>query len=614
MNNRRQFLKLNNLILLEQQKQQIQNAMFQTGKTILALSTLTFAVSVVSTAHEIQRPNIVLIITDDQGYGDLGFTGNPHVKTPVLDNFARESVRFNQFYVSPVCAPTRASLMTGRFSLRTGVRDTYNGGAIMAPEEVTIAEMLKNAGYTTGAFGKWHLGDNYPSRPTDQGFDESVIHLSGGMGQPGDFTTFVKGDSSYFNPVLWHNGKQKAYEGYCSDIFAGEAITFIEKNQDKPFFCYLAFNAPHTPLQVPEEYYELYKNINPASGFPNDGRPFPKMNDKNKEDARKVYAMVTNIDNNVGELLQKLENLKIADNTAVIFMTDNGPQQPRYVAGMRGRKGSVYRGGVRVPFLFRLPAVFQGNREIEISTAHIDLLPTLAELCSAELPADRTIDGKSFLPLLKGEKPESFEKRSLFFYWTRRFPELYQNIALQKGPYKLVGNTNFNAEMGDFELFNIQEDEFELNNILPENGSLAAEMKTELDQMIQEISNSPHLQNPPRIIIGSAHENPVFLNRNDAGGARGIWTQKEIFGFWKVKIQEGTYNIRFKFIQPLKTAGTMFLETNSLIYRQDVQDVPTDVIEMKNVSISAMKCELIPFYSAGGRNIFPLWVELEKVQ
>jgi arylsulfatase A-like enzyme len=227
--------------------------MLKTSKTFLALSAFTFAVSTWSSAGEIQQPNVVLVITDDQGYGDLGFTGNPHVKTPVLDNFARESIRFNQFYVSPVCAPTRASLMTGRFSLRTGVRDTYNGGAIMAPEEVTIAEILKNAGYTTGAFGKWHLGDNYPSRPNDQGFDESLIHLSGGMGQPGDFTTFAKGDSSYFNPVLWHNGEQKAYEGYCSDIFAGEAVTFIEKNQGKPFFCYLAFNAPHTPLQVPEE-------------------------------------------------------------------------------------------------------------------------------------------------------------------------------------------------------------------------------------------------------------------------------------------------------------------------------------------------------------------------
>ncbi len=588
--------------------------MFQTMKTILALSAFTIAASMLSSAQKTRQPNVVLIITDDQGYGDLGYTGNPHVKTPVLDNFARESIRFNQFYVSPVCAPTRASLMTGRFSLRTGVRDTYNGGAIMAPEEVTIAEMLKNTGYTTGAFGKWHLGDNYPSRPNDQGFDESLIHLSGGMGQPGDFTTFFKRDSSYFDPVLWYNGEQKGYKGYCSDIFTSEAVAFIEKNQEEPFFCYLAFNAPHTPLQVPEEYYNLYKNIDPTSGFPNDGKPFPQMSEKDKEDARKVYAMVTNIDDNVGKLLNKLEELKIADNTLVIFMTDNGPQQPRYVAGMRGRKGSVYRGGVRVPFFLKFPALFHGNRDIETTTAHIDILPTLAEICNAKMPIDRKIDGKSLLPLLKEENIADFDNRPLFFYWTRRLPELYQNIALQKGPYKLVGHTNFDAPLENFELFNIQKDEFELKNILPENKKLASEMKTELDQMIQEISNSPHLQNSLRIVIGSEHENPVYLNRNDAGGSRGIWTQEEVFGFWKVKIQEGKYNIRFKFIQPLESEGTMFLETNSLIFRQENKNTPADEIEMKDVYFSEMECDLIPFYTTQGRTVFPLWVELEKLE
>lgn len=588
--------------------------MLKTSKIIFAFTLLMLAVSVFSSAQEKQLPNVIVIITDDQGYGDLGITGNPHVKTPVLDNFARESIRFNQFYVSPVCAPTRASLMTGRFSLRTGIRDTYNGGAIMATEEVTIAEMLKQAGYKTGMFGKWHLGDNYPSRPGDQGFDESLIHLSGGMGQPGDFTTFFKRDSSYFDPVLWYNGEQKAYNGYCSDIFAEEAIGFIEQNHEKPFFCYLSFNAPHTPLQVPEEYYNIYKDIDPASGFPEDGRPFPEMNEKNKEDARKVYAMVTNIDDNVGKLLQKLEELKIADNTLVVFMTDNGPQQPRYVAGMRGRKGSVFRGGVRVPFWFRLPGMFEGNRGVEATTAHIDILPTLAELCNANLPADRKVDGKSLVPLLNEGETEIFNNRPLFFYWTRRYPELYNNIALQKGPYKLVGHTNYNAGLKNFELFNIREDEFEQNNILPENKILASEMKTELDQMVREISGSPHLQNPQRIVVGSKKENPVYLNRNDAGGTRGIWTQEEVFGFWRVKIQEGRYNIRFRFIEPLDVKGTMFLETNSLIFRQENENTPTDLIEMKDVYFSETECDLIPQYTTGGKNIFPLWVELEKIQ
>ncbi len=557
-------------------------------------------------------PNIVLIMADDQGYGDLGVTGNPHVKTPVLDKFATENIRFNNFYVSPVCAPTRSSLMTGRFSLRTGVRDTYNGGATMATTEITIAEMLKQAGYISGVFGKWHLGDNYPSRPNDQGFDESVIHLSGGMGQVGDITTFYKRDKSYFDPVLWHNGKTESYKGYCSDIFAGEAIRFIEKNRNKHFFCYLAFNAPHTPLQVPDKYYQMYKDIDPTSGFENDDRPFPKMTDKHKESARRVYAMVTNIDENVGKLLQKLDELKLAENTLVIYMTDNGPQQYRYVAGMREKKGSVFRGGVRVPFFMRLPALFRGEKQIETTAAHIDILPTIAELCGVELPPHREIDGKSLVPLIQN-KPVDWANRSLFFYWTRRYPELYNNIALQKGNFKLVGHTDYNAPMEDFELFDIVKDPFEQNNIVLNNLLVARELKTELDDYYNELINSENIVRPQPIYIGNASENPVILNRNDAGGARGIWAQEEIYGKWHVQIEEGEYNVKFKFIKPLETKGVMYLETDAVINRMKNATVGIDVIEMKNVSLKKMEGDLVPFYSTKGRNIFPFWVELEKI-
>jgi arylsulfatase A-like enzyme len=579
--------------------------MIKSSNSILTIAALTFTTSGLSSSPEIQRPNIVIIITDDQGYGDLGFTGNKHVKTPVLDNFARESIRFNQFYVSPVCAPTRSSLMTGRYSLRTGVRDTYQGGALMATEEITIAEMLKDAGYRTGIFGKWHLGDSYPFRPGDQGFDESLIHLAGGMGQPGDFTNYFKGDSKYFDPVLWYNGEQKAYNGYCSDIFADEAISFIEKNHQKPFFCFLSFNAPHTPLQVPGEYYDMYKDIDPSSGYENDSKPFPQMSGKDKEDARKVYAMVTNIDDNVGKVLIKLGELKISENTLVIFMTDNGPQQHRYNAGMRGLKSSVFRGGVRVPFFWRLPAWFEGDQEIEAALAHIDILPTLAHLCKAEMPTDRIIDGKSFLPLLNGENTPVFENRPLFFYWTRRYPELYNNIALQKGHYRLIGNTNYNASIEDFELFNFRKDEFEQTNILMSNKSLAAEMKNELDEMIHELTSSVHMRNPQRIIVGSEYENPVYLNRNDALGTPGN-------GFWKVKILEGRYNIRFGFIEPLEKNGRMFLETNSVMIRSEIFTTSTNFIELRDVYLSEMECDFTPYYSMQGKNIFPLWVELEK--
>ncbi len=558
------------------------------------------------------RPNVILIMTDDQGYGDLGITGNPHVKTPVIDKFARESIRFNDFYVSPVCAPTRSSLMTGRFSLRTGVRDTYNGGAIMATSEITIAEMLKAAGYTTGNFGKWHLGDNYPSRPNDQGFEESLIHLSGGMGQVGDFTTWFQGDSSYFNPILWHNGKMEKYNGYCTDIFAEQAIRFIEKNKQTPFFCYLAFNAPHTPLQVPDKYYQQYKNIDPASGFEKDNRPFQKMSEKNKEDARKVYAMVSCIDDNIGKLFQKLDELKIAENTLVIFMTDNGPQQTRYVAGMRGLKGSVYRGGVRVPFYLRYPAKYTEDKDIETTAAHIDILPTLAEICNAKLPTDRIIDGKSLVPLLNG-KTVDWADRSLFFYWTRRYPELYNNIALQKNNYKLAGHTDYNSAIENFELFDVKQDPYEQKNIVADKKDMAKSLKTELDKIYNELITSENLIHGPRIIVGDEHENPVYLNRNDAEGERGIWAQQEIYGKWQVSIKEGLYNVRFKFVEPVAADGQMVLETGTVVNQMRNKLDKTDIIEMKHVNLKEMDCELIPFYAIGNKNIFPFWVELERV-
>ncbi len=577
---------------------------------LLTILSLT-AFCQTSPAQTPDHPNVVIILTDDQGYGDLGITGNPHVKTPVIDQLASESVRFNQFYVSPVCSPTRSSLMTGRYSLRTGMRDTYNGGATMASNEVTIAEMLKQADYKTGIFGKWHLGDNYPCRPMDQGFDESLIHLSGGMGQVGDFTTYFKGDSSYFDPVLWHNGKTQSYKGYCSDIFAREAISFIEENQDSPFFCYLSFNAPHAPLQVPDEYYQKFKDIDPSEGFEEDDRPFVTMSERNKEYARKVYAMVNNIDHNVGLLLKKLDELNLSENTLIIFMTDNGPQNTRYVAGMRGLKGSVYQGGVRVPFYLRYPQLKAGNKDIETMAAHIDILPTLSEICQVALPGERVIDGKSLLPLIKGE-PVDWANRPLFFYWTRRYPELYNNIALQRADFKLVGHTDYNAPLEAFELFNIKADPYEQTNIVRENKTKAKELRAELDATYRELIASPNLINPPRIVIGSGHENPVILNRNDADGERGIWDQEEIYGKWNVNIKEGLYNIRFKFIRPIEANGQMVLETGSMVHQMINKNPNTDLIEMNDVYLQEMTGELIPFYNMNNKRIFPFWVELTK--
>jgi len=580
---------------------------FRAGFMLAGLSLISMAYGQAQ-----KHPNVILIITDDQGYGDFGFTGNPHVKTPCLDKLAGESIRFNNFYVSPVSAPTRSSLMTGRYSLRTGVRDTYNGGAMMASSEVTIAEVLKGAGYATGQFGKWHLGDNYPSRPIDQGFDESLMHLGGGMGQPGDITTYLRGDSSYFNPLLWHNGLQESYSGYCSDIFTDQAIRFIEKNRTGPFFCYLAFNAPHTPLQVPEKYYNMYRDIDPSLGFDSDKRPFPEMSEKDKEDARKVYAMVSNIDDNTCKVLKKLDELGISDNTVVIFMTDNGPQQRRYIAGMRGLKGSVYRGGVRVPLLIRYQGTGKGIKEIEATVAHIDILPTIASICNASLPGDRKIDGIDLMPLLTGSKKE-FPDRSLFFYWTRHSPELYNNIALYNGRYKLVGNTDYNAPVSKFELFDIQNDPYEQKNLVNELPDIAAGLKAELDSTFSGLAASGNMTGKPYIIIGTAAENPVILNRNDADGQWGIWEQEEVFGMWRVMINEGRYNLRFKFIKSVPAGGKMMVETGAFINQLKNDKIDTDLIVMRDVSYQSLKCDFVPFYLSGSKRIFPLWVEIERI-
>jgi arylsulfatase A-like enzyme len=575
------------------------------------LIVLACLVSARGVAQNKKHPNVVLIITDDQGYGDLGITGNSIIKTPVIDRFAKQSIQFSNFHVSPVCAPTRSSLMTGRYSLRTGIRDTYNGGATMASSEITIAEILKHAGYATGLFGKWHLGDNFPSRPMDQGFDETLMHLSGGMGQVGDVSTYFQKDSSYFNPVLWKNGKQESYSGYCSDIFAANAIKFIEKNKGNPFFCYLSFNAPHTPLQVPDKYYQMYKNVDPSVEFDKNNPMHLKMTEQDKEDARKVYGMVSNIDENIGKLLQKITELGIEEETIVIFMTDNGPQQLRFTVGLRDKKGSVYNGGTRVPFFLKYPALTKESKVIETMAAHFDVLPTLTELCHADLPTDRKIDGKSLLPLMKVENTD-WSDRAIFSYWTRKYPELYNSMAIQKSGYKLVGQTNYNASIDDFELYNLKNDVHELNNIVKTNKEIAWKLKNELDIIYHELILSENLIKHPVTTIGSKMENPLILNRNDADGSRGLWDQELIFGKWNVTILKGKYNFKFKFIKPISAGGVMYLETNSII-NQMKNDTNTDLIEMKNITLPELNGELIPYYLIKGKMILPFSVEIEKI-
>ncbi|MFW6164407.1 MAG: arylsulfatase, partial [Planctomycetota bacterium] len=312
-----------------------------------------------------KRPNVVLVMTDDQGIGDMSCHGNEKLDTPNIDRLAREGVEFTQFLVCPVCAPTRACLMTGRYNYRTGVTDTYLGRAMMHADEVTVAEMLGQGGYRTAIYGKWHLGDNYPLRPEDQGFHEAIVHNGGGIGQPSD-----PPGSGYFDPVLRHNGEWKKYEGYCTDVYFDQALEFIQANRDRPFFVYLPTNAPHGPFIVADDLWKPFK----AKGL----------------DARtaKVYGMVKNIDENIGRLLAKLEELELAENTIVIFLCDNGPNGRRYTMGLRGHKGSVYEGGIRTAFFVRWPSVTAkraGAKDHHLA-AHIDLAPTLLDACGVAKP------------------------------------------------------------------------------------------------------------------------------------------------------------------------------------------------------------------------------------
>ena len=554
---------------------------------------------------ENKNPNVIIVITDDQGYGDIAYNGNKKIITPNLDKFANESLRFNNFHVSPVCAPTRSSLLTGRYSLRTGVTDTYNGGAIMSSTEITLAEIFAEKNYKTGIFGKWHLGDNYPSRPSDQGFQESVIHLAGGIGQVGDFTNYYAGNKSYYDPALWHNNEIKKYEGYCSDIFTNEAIKFIEKNKSNQFFCYLSFNAPHTPLQVPEKYYDLYRDIDP-SGFYEETTS--EMTERDVNDAKKIYGMVTNIDENFGKLLYKLEELGIKENTIVIFLTDNGPQQTRYVSNLRGLKSQVYNGGIKVPFYFNYPKLYKKSQDIDFFGAHIDVLPTLSKLCNLTIPSDRKIDGIDLFD-------ENIDKnnRDFFSYWTRKSPELYKNISLNSDNYKLVGNTDYDSQIENFELYDLVNDPAESKNLILEKSQLAMDMKNRMDDVYYELIKSKNLVNKPRIHLGSIYQNPTILNRNDAGGQRGIWAQNEKYGLWRVNFQSGVYNFKFKFNNVEENDGQMTLEIGNNVHSKKIYIDDEGFASMENIKVDEGDYDLIPFLSINRKNILPFWVEVKKL-
>lgn len=454
---------------------------------------------------EAARPNVVLVMTDDQGYGDLGLHGNEHLQTPNVDRFGQDGIQFTRFYVSPVCAPTRASLMTGRYHYRTGVIHTSRGGAKMFGDEVTVAEILAEAGYQTGIFGKWHLGDNYPMRPQDQGFAESLVHRSGGIGQTPDKP------NSYFDSKLVHNGHEIQAEGYCTDVFFQAALDFIEQSSDQnaqPFFACVPLNAPHTPLEVSDELVKPYLD----KGL--------------DETTAKVYAMVQNIDDNFGRLLAKLDELKLRDNTLVIFLTDNGAQQKRFNGGLRGRKASVYEGGIRVPCFLQWPGGFEGGKKVDRIAAHIDLLPTIVEVCAGVeflTPSDTRhrnhLDGVSLLPLLHGAA-DDWPERFLFFQCHRGLtPTQFQNAAVVSQNFKLVCSPgtfsredfSLRAET-KFELYNLAEDAAESQDVTRQDTKTLRRLQAEYIDWFRNVKATRKFA-PGVIHIGDPAQDRIHLCR-----------------------------------------------------------------------------------------------------
>ena len=350
------------------------------------LVALLIVVGLSPTALGARKPNIVVILTDDQGFAELGATGNPVIRTPNIDRLASQGASLVNFHVMPVCSPTRAGFLTGRYSYRTGVTDTWTGRSLIDPDETTLGEILRDVGYRTGIFGKWHLGDNYPRRAMDQGFQESLVLNGGGLAQPGDPPAPVDERGAYFNSTLSHNGKWVKTEGYVSDVITDAAMQFIEKHRKQSFFVYLSFNAPHSPHQVPDEYSEHYPpsafhHINfPAAGNPTSTNGKPEV-------LAKVYGMAENIDENVGRLLAKLDALKLADDTIVIFFSDNGAQRHNgFNGGLRGWKGTPYEGGIHQFCFVRWPGQLKAGLAVDRITSHIDLAPTLLDLCDVRKP------------------------------------------------------------------------------------------------------------------------------------------------------------------------------------------------------------------------------------
>ncbi len=502
------------------------------------------------------RPNVILVMTDDQGYGDLGCHGNPILKTPNLDRLHAEAVRFTDFHVSPFCTPTRAALMTGHYPGRTGAYRTSSGRTMLHTDEKTIAHLFAANGYATGMVGKWHLGDNAPHRPQDRGFQDVVWHRCGGVGQASDYW-----GNDYFDDTYERNGTFEKFEGYCTDVWFREGMRFVEENKDRPFFLYLPTNAPHGPYRVPEEWAEPYKE----SVTWRNGANF--------------YGMIANIDHNMGLLRNKLDVLGLSDNTILIFMTDNGTSaggtfkgleskaMEGYNAGMRGKKSSIYEGGHRVPFFIHWPkGNLEGGKDIDTMAAHIDVLPTLAELCGIQIPNTYKPDGISLVPLFTDSNASWPRDHHFVQYHGGAFftsePAAFDNTVVLTERWRLVNS----AEQA---LYDIQADPGQENDVADQHPEVVAQLRALYQPFWESIS--PRIR-PVRIDLGNPDQNPTELCSQDWYMASGnppwnfgsISKLPRVTGPWMVDVKRaGRYKITLR--QFPKEAGKPVVAVHSKI-------------------------------------------------
>ncbi|WP_299534410.1 arylsulfatase [Ulvibacterium sp.] len=476
-----------------------------------------------------KNPNVILIVTDDQGYGDLGYHGNPYTKTPHLDRFASESLELTNFHVGTTCAPTRAGVMTGRNANRNNAWHTIAGCSILLETEETIAEVFTDNGYDTAMFGKWHLGDNYPFRPQDRGFAHAIYHGGGGVGQTPDYW-----NNDYFDDTYFRNGVPQKFEGYCTDVWFNEAMDFLREHDAKsPFFLYLAPNAAHGPFNVPEKYAKMYEEAN--------------LTEKQK----RFYGMVSNIDDNFGKLVTYLKEEKLFDNTILIFTTDNGTALGisrtsddkilGFNAGLRGIKGSNYDGGHKVPFFMGWPNgnILKGTTSNEL-VSHVDLLPTLTDLANIPYTPKNPLDGTSMAKILSGE--EQSKDRMLVV-------DTQRNQWPLKGRYPCVMSTEWRLVNG-VELYNILDDPGQQTDVAEQYPNVVSKMQAFYDVWWSTVEPDIKYAEIP---LGNSDANPVLMTIHDMHTTDGLpWNQVQIRkgelspnGFYNVKVvDDGDYQFQ----------------------------------------------------------------------